>query len=70
MMTDIVERANKAEIRPEEQSKKAESGRENFWNGIVERDIKTEIDTITIKKKGMGKLCWFMLDIKRNIPIT
>ena len=30
----IVERANKAEIRPEEQSKKAESGRENFWNEI------------------------------------
>ena len=25
---------NEAEIRPEEQSKKAESGRENLWNEI------------------------------------
>ena len=29
-----VERANKAEIRPEEQSEKAESCRENLWNEI------------------------------------
>ena len=27
-----VERTNKVEIRPEEQSKKAESCRENLWN--------------------------------------
>ena len=30
----VVERANKAEIRPEEQSEKAESCRENLWNEI------------------------------------
>ena len=30
----IVKRTNKAEIRPEEQSEKAESCRENLWNGI------------------------------------
>ena len=30
----VVERTNKAEIRPEEQSEKAESFRENFWNEI------------------------------------
>ena len=30
----IVERALKAEIRPEEQSKKAESCRENLWTEI------------------------------------
>ena len=30
----IVERTNKAEIRPEEQSKKAKSCRENLWNEI------------------------------------
>ena len=30
----IAERANKAEIRPEEQSEKAESCRENLWNEI------------------------------------
>ena len=30
----IVERANKAEMRPEEQSEKVESCRENLWNKI------------------------------------
>ena len=30
----IVERTNKAEIRPEEKSEKAESYRENLWNEI------------------------------------
>ena len=30
----IVERINKAELRPEEQSEKAESYRENSWNDI------------------------------------
>ena len=30
----LVERNNKAEIRPEEQSQKAESYRENLWNEI------------------------------------
>ena len=30
----IVERTNKAEIRPEEKSEKAESCRENLWNEI------------------------------------
>ena len=30
----IVERTNKADIKPEEQSEKAESCRENLWNEI------------------------------------
>ena len=30
----IVERTNKAEMRPEEQSEKAESCQENLWNEI------------------------------------
>ena len=30
----IVQMTNKAEIRPEEQSEKAESSRENLWNEI------------------------------------
>ena len=30
----IVKRTNKAEIKPEEQSKKVESCGENFWNEI------------------------------------
>ena len=33
-MRYIVERTNKAEIRPEEQSEKAESFGENLWNEI------------------------------------
>ena len=32
--SDIVERTNKAEIRPEEQSEKTESCLENLWNEI------------------------------------
>ena len=43
----IVQRTNKAEIRPEEQSEETKSCRENLWNEIVERTIKTEIDTRT-----------------------
>ena len=31
----IVERINKAEVRPEEQSEKTESCRKNFWNVLV-----------------------------------
>ena len=30
----IVERTNKAELRPEKQSEKAKSSRENLWNEI------------------------------------
>ena len=45
---NIVERTNKAEIRPEEQSEKAESCRENLWEkNTVERAIKTDIVTRT-----------------------
>ena len=42
-----VERTNKAEMRLEEQSEKAESSRMNWWNEIVNRAIKTETDTRT-----------------------
>ena len=43
----VVERNNKAEIRPEEQSEKAESCQENLWNeiqlkGPYEIDTRTE----------------------------
>ena len=40
----IVERTNKAEIRPEEQSERAESCWENLLKNLVERAIKTETD--------------------------
>ena len=48
MKSYIVERTNRAEIRPEELSEKVEGCRENLWNEIpVERAIRTEIDTRT-----------------------
>ena len=34
MKRHIVERTNKAELRPKEQSEKTESRRENLWNEI------------------------------------
>ena len=34
MKRNIVERTNTAEMRPEEQSEKAESCQENLWNEI------------------------------------
>ena len=44
----IVERTNRAEMRPEEQSEKAESCQENLWNELtVETAMQTEIDTRT-----------------------
>ena len=64
-MRHTVERTNKPEIRPEEQSEKTESCRENVGRNTVERAIKTEIDT---ELKGVGKLSWFMSDINNNIP--
>ena len=33
-MRHVVERTNKADIRPEEENEKAESCRENLWNEI------------------------------------
>ena len=44
----IVERANQAEIKPEEQSEKAESSRENLWNEIQFKGPQTtDTDTRT-----------------------
>ena len=46
----MVQRTNKVEIRPEEQSEKAESCRENLWNEIQlkgPRAIKTETNKRT-----------------------
>ena len=58
----VVERTNKAAIRPEEQSEKTESCRENLWNeiqtsdyplrGIVALNRPTQIPTL------MQSLLW------------
>ena len=58
----IVERISKAELRPKEQNKEAESCRVNLWNEVVERAMEIKIDTRTeLKKlKRVGKLGCFM----------
>ena len=38
---------SEAELRPQEQNEKTQSCQESLWNEIVERAIKTEIDTKT-----------------------
>ena len=55
----IGDRTNKAEKRPEEQSEKAESCRENLWNEI---QLKGHKDRNRHKKriKRVGKLGWVM----------
>ena len=70
MQRYIVERTNKAEIRPEEQSEETEteSCRENLWNEIqLKGPIRQKYTQEQIKKLG-----WFMQkkNIDRNIPTT
>ena len=64
MKRHIVERTNKAEIRPEEQSEKAESCRKNSWNEVHskgrQRQKYTQEQNLKKKKKGVGKLGWFL----------
>ena len=63
----VVERTNKAEIRPEEQSKKAESCREKLWNGIQHKDRNKPNNRI--KRSGHARLVYVFV-INRNIPTT
>ena len=62
-----------------DQEGRGKSGRTESENGelsgqfmelnTVERPIKTEIDTRTeFKKKGVGKLGWFMFDMNATSP--
>ena len=65
----MVERTNNmAEMRPEEQSEKAELSAECMEQSTVERAVKTKIDAKS-KLKGVGKLGWFTSkDINRHVP--
>ena len=69
----IVERISKAELRPKEQNKEAESCRVNLWHEVVERAMEIKIDTRTelkkIKKSGQARLL-YVFDINHNIPTT
>ena len=56
----IVERTNKAELRPEEQSEKAKSCGQNLWNEISWKGHKDRNRHKNRIKKRVGKLGWFM----------
>ena len=64
----------KAEIRPEEQSQKTESCRENWWDEIQLKGPHKQKQTQEQREKEggkrLGKLGWFISDIDRNIPTT
>ena len=65
-----VERTNKAKIKLEEQSKKAESCRENLWNEIQLKGHKDRNrHKNRIKRSGQARLI-YVKNINRNIPTT
>ena len=56
----MVETANKAEIRQEEQSEKTETCRENLWNEIQVKGPKDRNRHKNRIKNRVGKFGWFM----------
>ena len=63
----IVERTNKAVIRPEEQSEKTESCRETLWNEIQLKGHKDRNRYKNrIKRGGQARLV-YVIDINHNI---
>ena len=56
MKRDIVERTDKAERRPEEQSERVESCRENLWNEIQLKGPKRQKQTQEQNKKEWASL--------------
>ena len=68
----MVERTNKAEIRPEEESENTESCKENLWNKIqLKGPQRGKIDTGTElrKRSEQGRLV-YVFDVNRNVPTT
>ena len=66
----LMERTNKAGMKTEEQSEKAESLREKFWNEIQLKGPQRQKQTqAQIKRSGHARLV-YVKDINRNIPIT
>ena len=66
----IVERINKAEIRQEEQSEKAESFRESVWNEIQLKGPWRQKQTQERNKKEWARSVGLCQGINRNIPST
>ena len=65
-----MKRTDKAEIRPEEQSKKAESCKENLWNEMQLKGPQRQIDIQEQNKKEWASSLVYVIDINRNIPTT
>ena len=66
----MVERTSKVEVRPEEQSEKAVSCRENSWNEIQYKGPKDRNrHKNSIKRSGQARLV-YVKNINRNIPTT
>ena len=73
----IVERTNKAEKRPEEESEKAESCRENLWNEIQLKGLYRQKQTQEQNKACKGqmhrqkKLSTTSMEItRRDVPVV
>ena len=64
-----VEKTNKAEMRPGEQSEGAELSGGFMERNTVERTIRTETDTRKSKRSGQARVV-YVKDINRNIPTT
>ena len=65
-----VERTNKAEIRPEDQSEKAGSCRKNLWNEIQLKGPQRQKQTQERNKRSGQTRLDYVKDINRNIPTT
>ena len=66
----IVERTNKAEIRPEERSEKAEICREDLWNEIQLKGQKDRNGHKNRIKRNVQARLVYVKDINRHIPTT
>ena len=58
------ERTHKAELRPEEQSKKAESCQENLWNEIQLEELQRQKQTQKQNKKEWASSA----DVRKHKP--
>ena len=66
----IVERTNRAEIRPEEQSEKSESCREDLWNEIqLKGPLRQKQTQEQTERSGQARLV-SVIDLNRNISTT
>ena len=70
----FVARIIKAEVRPEEQSEKAESCWENLWNeiqlkGPQRQQMTQERTNISEKRSGQARLV-YVKTVNRSIPAT